>query len=44
MLIEADADVDAKTNTGWTALYVASRYGHSEVVKVGLYSESTSPA
>ena len=45
VLIEAGADVDAKTNTGWTILYVASRLGHSEVVKVGPYSrESTSPA
>ena len=39
-LIEAGANVDATTATKWTALYVASRYGYAEIVRVGLYNES----
>ncbi len=33
ILIEAVADVNAKNNDGYTALMMASGYGHTKVVK-----------
>jgi ankyrin repeat protein len=34
LLIERGADVNAKTNGGWTPLHSAAFYGHVEVVRL----------
>ena len=34
MLLEKDANIEAKDNCGWTPLWWAARHGHEAIVKL----------
>jgi len=38
LLIEAGCDINIQDVDGWTALYVAGKYGHTDIAKIILSS------